>query len=228
MVQVRLTDVRIWKPVGLSKSFLPGDRWQHYEFVFRADRDLKPADSRLSLYFQSTGTLWLADIALAETAAFHEQWLPAIPMTGVKNALPNSSFEAGEGWGTSAGGNFGWMANLFQRLGRWDDSHAFDGKRSWKVTLSVHEPLMLYAAYLQSVTEVRTVELAHAGWVRVEPGQAYTFSVYVKSDRPDTPLIASLKEPESRRSNHRKYSIGRQWQRIQVSYVSRGESLAAA
>ncbi len=103
VVQVRLTNIKTWTPVGLSGSFQPGDRWQRYEFVFRAERDLKPADSRLAVYFQSAGTLWLDDVMFEETAAFEPQWLPAIPMAGVTNALPNSSFEGGEGWGTSAG-----------------------------------------------------------------------------------------------------------------------------
>ena len=57
-------------------------------------------------------------------------------MEGVTNALPNSSFEGGEGWGCSAGSDYDWTANLFQRVGQWDDSQAFHGKRSWKVTLS--------------------------------------------------------------------------------------------
>jgi hypothetical protein len=224
VVQLNMVDFRSWSSVGLSDSFVPTDAWQRFEFVFRAERDLKPADSRLALYFLSTGTLWLDDVMLAETTAPERQWLPAVPMTGVTNALANSSFEGGEGWGCSAGRDYDWTANLFRRVGQWDDSQAFHGKRSWKVTLSASQPLMLYGGYTQLAAEVRTLELGHGGWVRVEPGQPCVFSVYVKTDRVGVPVRVSLKEPDDwRRSSSRTSSIGGEWQRIEVSYTPKGE-----
>ena len=142
------------------------------------------------------------------------------------NALANSSFEGGEGWGCSAGRNYDWTANLFRRVGQWDDTQAFHGKRSWKVTLSPSAPLMLYGGYTQLAAEVRSLELGHAGWCRVEPGRPYVFSVYVKSDRTGAPIRACLKEPEDgRRSNQRKAAVAQQWQRIEVNYTPRGEFL---
>ncbi len=142
------------------------------------------------------------------------------------NALPNSSFETGEGWGCSAGRNYGWMANIFRRVGQWDDSQAFHGRRSWKVTLSHREPLMVYSGYTQLAAEVRALELGHAGWVRVEPGQPYVFSVYLKSDQTSVPVSVSLKEPEDwRRSSQRTASVGPQWQRLEVNYTPKGEFL---
>ena len=85
---------------------------------------------------------------------------------------------------------------------------------------------MLYGGYTQLAAEVRTLELAHAGWVRVEPGQPYVFSVYVKSDRPGTPVRMSLKEPEDwQRSKHPHVAVGPQWQRIEMSYTPKGEFL---
>jgi hypothetical protein len=226
VVQLNMANFRNWSSVGLSGSFVPSEDWQRFEFVFQAERDLKPADSRLAIYFLSTGTLWLDDVAIEETAPPKRQWLPAIPIEGLTNALPNSSFEGGEGWGCSAGRYYDWTANLFQRIGQWDDSQAFHGKRSWKVTLSPSQPLMLYGGYTQLAAEVRTLELGHAGWVRVEPGRPCVFSVYVKSDRTGAPVSVGLKEPEDwRRSNHRTVSIGQQWQRIEVSYTPKGEFL---
>ena len=224
VVQLSLVNFRGWSSAGLSGSFVPSEDWQRFEFVFRAERDLKPADSRLAIYFLSTGTLWLDDVAIEETTAPKRQWLPAIPMTGVTNALANSSFEGGEGWGCSAGRYYDWTANLFQRVGQWDDSQAFHGKRSWKVTLSAAKPLMLYGGYTLLAAEVRNLELGHAGWVRVEPGRPYVFSVYLKSDRAGVPVRVSLKEPEDwRLSSHRTSSIGREWQRVEGSYTPKGE-----
>ena len=224
VVQLGLANFRSWSPVGLSGNFMPSEKWQRFEFVFRAERDLKSADSRLAIYFLSTGTLWLDDVAIEETAEPRRQWLPALSMTGVTNALPNSSFEGGEGWGCSASKNYDWTANLFRRVGQWDESQAFHGTRSWKVTLSADKPLQIYGGYTLLASEVRNLELGHAGWVRVEPGRPCVFSVYVKSDRADAAVRVSLKEPEDRRrSSQPASSIGRQWQRIEVSYTPRGE-----
>ena len=226
-VQVGLANFRTWSAVGLSGSFVPTEEWQPFEFVFRAEQDLKPADSRLAIYFLSTGTLWLDDVTMEQTTEPRRQWLPAIPMAGVTNALPNSSFEGGEGWGCSASKNYDWTANLFQRVGQWDESQAFHGKRSWKVTLSAGKPLMIYGGYTLLAAEVRNLELGHAGWVRVEPGQPCVFSVYVKSDRVGTPVRVSLKEPEDWRPGRSKHGgtslIGQAWQRFEVSHTPKGE-----
>jgi hypothetical protein len=224
VAQVQLVNCRSWGSAGLAGSFTPGADWQPCEFVFRATRDVKPADSRLAIHFQSTGTLWLSDVAMEETTEPKRQWLPTITMAGAANVLPNSSFEFGEGWGCSATGYYGWTADVFHRIGGWDESQAVHGKRSWKVTLSAAKPLMLYGGYLRLAEPVRGLELAHAGWVRVTPGQPYVFSIYVKSDRAGTPVHVSLKEPENwRLRNQQMVLIGPQWQRLQTSYAPQGE-----
>src|SRR5512136_2613226 len=84
------------------------------------------------------------------------QLLPVISTDGVTNFLANSSFEGGEGWGCSAGKYFGWTADVFRRVGQWDDSQAVHGKRSWKVTLSADKPLKIYGGYALLGAEVRT------------------------------------------------------------------------
>ena len=63
MVQVGLANFRVWGDAGLTGSFVPTADWQRFEFVFQAKRDLKAADSRLAIWFESTGTLWLDDVA---------------------------------------------------------------------------------------------------------------------------------------------------------------------
>ena len=107
---------------------MPSEDWQRFEFVFQASRDLKPADSRFAIYFASTGTLWLDDVAIEETTAPKRERLPVISMEGVKNALPNSSFECGgDGWGCPAQGPSG-AATCLSGWVEWDQSQAFDGK----------------------------------------------------------------------------------------------------
>lgn len=121
VVQINLVNSRGWASSGLTASFLPGSAWQQFEFTFRAERDIPKETSRLAMYFLSTGTLWLDDVAIEEIPAVKRQWRPVVPMQGVTNALLNSSFETGEGWGCSAGKPISWIVNLFQRVGQWDD-----------------------------------------------------------------------------------------------------------
>ncbi len=64
VVQLNLVNFRGWASAGLAGSFVPTDDWRRFEFVFRAERDLNSADSRLAIYFLSTGTIWLDDVAI--------------------------------------------------------------------------------------------------------------------------------------------------------------------
>ncbi len=71
-----------WANVGLSGSCVPSEDWQQFEWVFQANRDLPPAESRLAIFFASTGTLWIGDVVIENTAEPKRQWLPVIPMEG--------------------------------------------------------------------------------------------------------------------------------------------------
>ncbi len=79
VVQLNLVNFRGWSPAGLSGSFMPTEAWQRFEFVFRAERDLAAADSRLAIYFMSTGTLWLDDVAIEETMRPSASGCPPFP-----------------------------------------------------------------------------------------------------------------------------------------------------
>ena len=85
-------------------------------------QDLPAAASRLQFWFKSTGTLWLDDVALAESAV-GQQWFPQISTDGVKNFVPNSSFECGAAnWGSFTYGLSGWAGNLYRLEGEVDGS----------------------------------------------------------------------------------------------------------
>jgi len=68
-VEVALTDTRRWDNAGLAQAFSPGAQWQQFDSLFRAGEDLPAAGSRLQFWFKSTGTLWLAEVVLAESAS---------------------------------------------------------------------------------------------------------------------------------------------------------------
>ncbi len=68
-VEVALSDTSRWQNAGLAEAFSPGAQWQQFDFLFRAAADLPAAATRLQFWFKSTGTLWLADVVLAESAS---------------------------------------------------------------------------------------------------------------------------------------------------------------
>ena len=149
------------------------DAWQRSEFVFQAKQDLKPADSRLAVYFGGTGTLWVSDVAIEPTTAPKSEWFPAIPMPACGNALPNSSFECGgSGWGCADAMYFGCQANVFRLLGERDRTQAFDGKASWKITSPTPPRTCFTLTIPRLAMPVREVVFSHMGWVKVEPGRA--------------------------------------------------------
>ena len=99
-VQVALVNTRPWANAGLAAAFTPTARWERTEILFQARADLPPQASRLQFWFTSTGTLWLDDVVLVESKD-GPQWYPQIGAVGVKNLVPNSSFECGtSGWGS--------------------------------------------------------------------------------------------------------------------------------
>ena len=65
-VKVGLSNTRPWGSAGLSGSLSARVAWKPYEFVFRAAMDLPAETSRLQFWYASTGTLWLANVALVE------------------------------------------------------------------------------------------------------------------------------------------------------------------
>jgi len=223
LVRVALTNFRVWSAPGLTGSFVPTAQWQQFTFVFQATCDLNTSDSRFQTWYESKGTLWLDDVAIEETTPPKRELLPVISTDGVTNALTNSSFEGGEGWGCSASKYFDWTADVFRRVGKWDDSQAFHGKRSWKVTLSAHKPLRLYGGSALLAAEVRTLDLEPAGWLHAEPGQSYVFSAHVKFDQPGLPVRIGMIGPQDGHVVTAK--VGPQWQRIEARYAPKGEFL---
>ncbi|GIX02926.1 MAG: hypothetical protein KatS3mg112_1863 [Thermogutta sp.] len=201
-VSVALVNYRNWTPTGLQEIFSPTSEWESFEFYFRATTDLPAEESRFQIYFQSTGTLWLDDVELTPVPDFRPQRLPQLPVSVDQNFLPNSSFELGGfGWGSLGQGRTSWAANLFRLEGELDESQAYHGRRSWKLTVSAEKRLLTYFDYFDpSVTELRRVLIAHEGWVPLEPGKTYEFSAAVKANRSPVPVTVQIKQDERTRT----------------------------
>ncbi len=219
--QVAMVNRRQWDNVGLADSFAPREAWEEFEFFFRAKSDLKPQDSRLQIWFSGTGTLYLDDATLEPIAEFRRQWHPQLPMTGVTNALPNSGFECGgTGWGCWAPDLPGWGGQVFRLLGECDDQRAFEGRHSWKLSLSPQTLPICYFDYFDPIrSPVKTLLVGHEGWVPVERGQSYVFSAYVAADRPNMPVRMVIWQADGRRVQQT-FSAGQDWTRVQLAFTA--------
>lgn len=165
--EVALSDTRIWDNAGLEEVCSPGTQWQQFDFLFRASADLPAAASRLQFWFTSTGTLWLDDVVLAESAG-GQQWFPQIATDGVKNFVPNSSFECGAAnWGSFTYGLSGWAGNLYRLEGDVDDKAAQHGGHSLRIALA---PKTLPVFF--SITTSRSDSPSAACWRLTEAGSA--------------------------------------------------------
>jgi hypothetical protein len=218
-VEVGLSDTSHWESVGLSGAFTPGQQWAEYQFVFRARQDLAPRDSRLQFWFKSTGTLWLSDVVLAESAE-GQKWFPQIATEGVKNFVPNSSFECGlANWGSYTYGLKSWAGNLYRLEGEADAASARHGRHSLKISLTPTNLPVFYFDYYEPVRQpVRRVLAANQGWFRVQPGESLTLSAWLKADADGvTAQLAAIEAPEH--LLRKRVVVGRTWQRYEYTFA---------
>lgn len=219
--QISLTNRKVWREAGLADFFSASETWERFEFHFQANQDLKPEDSRLQIWFNGTGTLYVDDVTLEPIERFRREWHPQLPMTGVTNALPNSSFECGgAGWGCWAVGIPGWGGQIFQRMGDWDSQRAFHGQHSWKLSLSPPSLPVCYFDYFDPMeSPVKSLLIGREGWVPVERGQSYVFSAYIMADRANLPVRVSVWQADAR-NIERTFSAGQQWTRVQLTFTA--------
>jgi hypothetical protein len=219
--QVALVNRQRWANIGLDDSLAPRDTWEAFEFSFRAKEDLKPQDSRLQIWFSGTGTLYIDDVTLEPIAELRRQWHPQLPLSGVTNAIPNSSFECGgAGWGCWAPDLPGWGGEVFRLLGDWDGQRAFDGRHSWRLSLSGKTLPISYSDYFDPTQSlVKTLLVGHEGWVPLERGQSYVFSAYVTADHPSTPVRMVCWQADGG-WRQRSFSVGQDWTRVQLTFTA--------
>jgi len=221
-VEVGLSNTRPWFSAGLSDAFTPSPQWQRFEFVFQAKDDVPAATSRLQFWFKGTGTLWLDDVVLVESTV-GRQWFPQIPTEGVKNFLPNSSFECGgANWGSYTYGLKGWGGNLYRLEGVVDDTVAEHGKHSLKIALSPKTMPVFYFDYFDPVRQpVQRVLVANQGWFRVQPGEPLTLSALLRADAEGLAAqLAAIEAPTQMR--RKQVTVGTRWQRHEFTFKPAG------
>jgi hypothetical protein len=218
-VEVALVNTRGWDNVGLAEAFTPRLQWERFVFLFRARGDVPAATSRLQFWFKSTGTLWLDDVVLAEFAD-GQQWFPQIATDGVKNFVPNSSFECGgANWGSYTYGLSGWAGNLYRLEGELDRAVAHHGNHSLRIALTPGTLPVFWFDYYEPVRQpVRRVLVANQGWFRVKPGEQLTLSAFMRADAEG--VVAQMVANEAPSHPLRKpVTVGTDWQRYEFTFA---------
>jgi len=218
-VELALSDTRRWERVGLEEVCSPGAQWARFEFLFRAGKDLAATDSRLQFWFKGTGTLWLDDVVLAESDG-GLQWLPQISTEGVKNFVPNSSFECGAAnWGSFTYGLSGWAGNLYRLEAEPDGAVAQHGGHSLKIALTPATLPVYSFDYYEPVRQpIRRVLAANHGWFHVKPGEKLTLSASLRADTEGVAAqLVALEAPFHFSS--RQATVGKEWQRHEFTFT---------
>jgi hypothetical protein len=219
-VEVGLVNRRPWSNVGLDEVFVPEGRWKSFDFVFQAKEELPASTSRLQFWFRSTGTLWLDDVELTETPG-GRKWFPQLSTGGVKNFLPNSSFECGAAnWGSFTYGLEGWAGNLFRFEGEIDHTTAHDGKSSVRIS-SAPLPTFYFDYYEPIRQPVKRVLVANHGWVQAAPGEPLTLSAWVRGTEDGLKIELLAAEPFDQ-LQHKDFTIKKEWQRYQFTFKPSG------
>jgi hypothetical protein len=226
-VEVALTNTRRWENAGLEEVFSPGAQWAPFEFLFRARDDLAASASRLQFWFKGTGTLWLDDVVLTESARGQE-WFPQISTQGVKNFVPNSSFECGTAnWGSFTYGLSGWAGNLYRLEGESDGAMAQHGQHSLKIALTPKTLTVFVFDYYDPVRQpVRRVLAANQGWFRVKPGETLTLSAFLRADAEGVAAQLAANEAPSHLLR-KQVTVGKEWQRHEFTFLEASKRDAA-
>ena len=219
VVDLALTDMRRWENAGLSETFPVDAKWERHEFLFRAKTDVPAEASRLQFWFKSTGRLWLDDVELVESSG-GQQWFPQIGGEGVKNLIPNSSFECGgAGWGSFTYGLSGWAGNLYRLEGEIDGQAAVHGGHSLKIAITPQSRPVFWFDYYEPVRQpVSRVLAANLGWLRVQPGEPLTLSAHLRADAEG--VVAQMLVVEAPDRQRREPArVGPQWQRHEFRFT---------
>ena len=218
-VEAALVDTHGWRSSGLGDAFTPQEKWQPFEMLFQAKTDVPAATSRLQFWFKSTGTLWMDDVVLSPSKE-GQQWFPQISTDGVKNFLPNSSFECGRAnWGSFTYGLSGWAGNLYRLEGAVEKAPSPHGAHCLKIALTPDTLPVFYFDYYEPVRQpVRRVLVANRGWCHVQPGEELTLSAYLKADAEGVVAQLAANQAPSRLSR-KAVKVGTPWRRYEYTFV---------
>ena len=222
MVSIALSDTAEWANCGLNDAFCPSPDWRRHEFLFAARRTVGEK-SRFQIWFHSTGTLWVDDVTFEE--AGDQLYRPGhiIPAKGRKNLIPNASFEVGTaGWGSEQWDRVThWGGPMNRLFGQLDEKGAKHGDQSLRIDLSeANQPVSYFDYFELHRSAIWAPLAANIGYIEVEPGKPYTFSVWLRAARAGTPARLAVREFEGGRFD-RLVSVGTEWSRFLLTFTPR-------
>ncbi len=220
MVSIAVSDTSVWAPCGLESAFVPAPEWQRFEFVFQGKRDC-PEKSRFQIWFGSTGVLWVDDVEFVEAGPQARRPGHIIPSAGKKNLIPNASFEGGAaGWGSAEWDRAThWGGRMNALFGELDTKEAFHGERSLRIAISAeNQPVSYFDYYELSRIPIWAPLAANIGFIEVEPGKPYTFSVYMRAAAADTPCRLAVRQFEGR-AFEKPARASPRWERFSLTFT---------
>lgn len=188
-VSVALSNMQGWSNLGLNDSVLLTDRWQRYEFAFRATGTAHES-SRFQIWYTVPGTLWLADASFVESPAESHPTL-VWPATGRRNLVPNGDFAlGGTGWGSWAQfQGTGWPPPLNRLVGDVVAEPSPVGGQWLHLDLDPAKlPMACYDYFQMSNAPIRRLQTGMIGWAETTPGEKYVLSAYLRADRDGVPV----------------------------------------
>ncbi len=213
-----------WENLGLSETCRVTPEWRLVEFPFRATKTVA-TNLRLQIWFTSTGTLWVDDVKLVESAPAKVRFTEVVPDLGSKNLIPNSSFECGtSGWGSLTSVS-GWGGNMNTLFGTIDKTVSAQGGCSLKMALDRATAPVYYFDYYEMVRQpILNPQLSNRGWITVTPGTDYTLSAYVSADPADTPCALFVNQAFAG-SLRQDVKAGRAWQRATFTFKPKADQI---
>ena len=219
-VSVAISDTKAWVNCGLEGQSPVGSEWRTFRRVFRASRDVGPAN-RLQIWFTEPGTLWVGDVRLVESRPEDVEFTEVVLPTGAKNLLPNGSFEVGPAGWTSMGSGAGW-GDLHRLHGTIESTGGQHGRNFLRIPLGGGQTPVLAFDYYEPVVKKELRPLAASrGWIRVEKGDAYTLSCFMRGTKEATPAVlgARAKDPAGGSQDHRSaVKLATEWKRYSVTF----------
>ena len=221
-VSVAISDTRTWTNGGLQEDLPVGAAWRTFRRPFRAAQDLGPA-ARLQFWFTEPGTLWVANVRIAECPPAEVEFTDLVPPAGGRNLVANGSFEVGgAGWsslsfGPQTGwGGLDWLHGTIERTG---GTH---GRAFLRIPLGGDRTPVLYFDYYEPVVRRELQPLAASlGWIKVEKGAPYTLSCDMRAsaDGVRAVLGARVKDPAGPTQDHTlAVKLSKDWKRHSLTF----------
>ncbi len=163
------------------------NEWRYFERYFQAT-SAGTDKGRLTIYFDSTGSMWLDDVIIQEVPTPEPTVGAQLPEIGAKNLVPNGSFECGTGNWSSLGKNITFVAGLTTLFGEVETGAGFDGDRTLRIELSPDTTWVASFNWPSGVAEAQNAPLAaNIGWIPVQKDAPYTLSASMRADRENVP-----------------------------------------